>query len=381
MTGWLGYQVQSERMAAAGPARFSLPRKVKRIFVAPPDSITALEVLRKRAGRTELAATEADACWQIIRGMSAAEVQGYLEELPLDLGRTVNGTLAGLLFYRWAQLDPLTAAEQSEKPPYSDQRVIRQVMTAWLASNPEAAMQWASALKRDSPVRTWAGSITAEFLARQDPDHCLERTAAISPQALESALCRLARDGGATGEAVKDFLKRPETQLDDRVLENFARAWSQRETGVAALTAAEQFGLAPGKRETLQKALATHLLRTDPQSALDWMVTNDRQRGSKIVSEVFPNYAFNDSTGAAADWALRQGQPQLLADSVRAQAAEIVQGQLHHPDWKTQTGLPKQFRAWQQMQPEEAGQWLASMPADFQERLTRTATPPADASR
>ncbi len=369
--GWLGWQNEVRALSGAGapPLKFRSATRHLLMERSQKDAFARLNELRHRAGRMDLTSGESRECWEIIRSFSEQQLMAYLDELPLDNGKAVNGTLALMVFHRWAQLAPEAAARESMKPPYSKHRDLAfTIMGAWISGDPENAAKWVE-LYGSSDLKTAYQRIVGKTIYYQDPEGGLEKAEAIGPEALRAALVVQASKSGATPESRKEFLKRLAEYRDPMqwYQATYALVLAAPERDVEKLLdGLDEKGLPADLLKEYKNRLIDRLVRIDNERAMEWAMTEGAGVSTEKRISLFETWAGMGRWKDAAGWAIRSGRTDFIAASVRNQGGAMLKN-----GWQMGlqphfgADLPARYATWRQQDAGAAGAWLESMPADM----------------
>lgn len=357
---WYGFYSEERSIEGAGNRPLSLRFLVRRALAGAPAvaATERLNRLRNHAGHTDLTPKERRECWDIVREFTADQVKDYLAELPNSLReRPANFTLGMMLYFRWAQIDPETAANAAERESF----YFQSVMTAWMGKDPDAAIRWAAANHVE------VGVMAGRLIAMDDPHAALKRSEAVSPVAAQISLVTLAQQMSISEDSRREFFAMAEektgTKEWDVALSAMISTCMARDP-INTLNHIDQFGLPPNQSERLREQMVKQMVFDSPEVALTWMQQPDAAVPADQQLAVYSEWAQNYPDQASA-WAVKYGRPDFLAKAVEAKAAIAVQNEDDY--WLG--GLKTQFAAWQQQQPDAAGAWLDKMPSSLREKL------------
>jgi len=383
---WLGYRAEHRVMDSAGnnPVTF---RSVVRRVMAPKSrvaSIDRLNELRHLAGRSELTPREHAECWSIVRGFSVQDVEACLAEIPMKPPRVVNERLVSMLFFRWAQLDPLAAAEAAVGPAYQPEGTIyasysnmASVATAWAAKDPEAALRWAAA--NDSPLaKNLVGGAAGKMMAAQDPDGAMEKATAILPASFSGVVIALAQRSD-TSERRRDLLARLSALPDQQALEQYLNllAWSPARQGIqdspAVIEDMEHAGIAPERVATFREMALDSMRSRNPGVAIEAMQESAPGTSEKDQQYTYFSWALT-KPGEATAWAVAKSRSDLASNLVQSNSMNLLRSGWipgnEEPNNYLVQGVVSQFQVWRKLAPEAASAWLKTMPSDIRSHLS-----------
>ncbi len=373
-------------MDAAGnnPMTF---RSVVRRMMAPKsrmESIDRLNEIRHTAGRTVLSPKEHAECWSIIRGFSVQDVEACLVEIPIKLPRVANSQLMGMLFFRWAQLDPLAAVEAASGPAFQAEGTTRggysnraSVLAAWAAKDPEAVLRWAAA--SDIPfVKYQAGKAAGKVMGVQDPEGGVDKAMAILPDSDAGLVVALAQ-GSKTSEERRELLARLSSLPDPKALDYYLNflAWNPIQQGSQAspevIEDVDRASIPPEKVAKFRDSVLDSLRSQYPAAGIELMQQSAPETSKKDQQFTYFQWALNYPEEATV-WAVEQGRSDLAANLVQSSAANLMRS-----GWMPETeetsssfvkGVVGQFHVWRKLEPEAANAWLQTMPSDIRNYLS-----------
>lgn len=380
---WLSYRAESHVMDAAGSKPVTIQSVVRRVMAprSRTEHIDRLNEIRHAAGRTSLTHREATECWQIIRGFTVEDVKAFLAEIPQTPLRPANDALIGMLFYRWAQIDPEAAAREAIQPAYQgvSGTPLISVATAWADRDPEAALHWAASTDSRA-ARYLVGHAAGKMLALQDPEGAVSKAATEFPEAMNGVISALVRDSRNSEEIRRQTLSQLTGLSDPKALDLYLNQllWSgvqnDPESRRSLLDEIERSGVPSEKLVSFRTRLEDYTKSDDPRGTMEAM----QQPGSEgSDSQQKSHYAFwaANHPDDAASWAVQAGRTDLIADTVKNKAAGLL-----HSSWQPEAanssspwvkGILTQYDSWRKLDAGAAEAWLQTMPADIRNHLSQ----------
>ncbi len=378
--------------AAPGITRHS-PARAAATPAAKRAGMDRLEELRQAVGRKTPSNQEAFALWAVVRGFSADEVKSALEALPKETNHKVNDKIAEMLYYRWAQLEPETAAAAALAVGEVNNRrffVFHTVVAAWSQRDPEAAIRWGRESGNDMAKRS-AIELAARQWMNDDPATALSRARAEFPEAASTVFSHLVAKFSATPESRRQLFS--------------LLAGEQNGDASAGLFSRLAYDLGkpdPAKTEEIAGEMAAAgILEAQIRQFRDNARNFDR--ASDSVKAFLEQDGMDDPAAAdegrraiyyggwmahqperALQWAEARGETGLLASTVDSSAEKLLQTDWApgRESWQTPwaDSVRKQFAVWHRLDAPAADVWLTTMPADLRKLVsTTTATPQNDA--
>jgi hypothetical protein len=378
VASWLGYRAESRSLDAAvrsEPASRSTARQI----LAPKsraDSFDRLNALRRVAGRSRLTPREEAQCWEIIRGFSVDEVRAYLAEIPESLHLQANLVLAGMLFYRWGQLDPEAAMKEALKPPYAEAQYYQSVVAAWMGRDLEGIMRWAKANGSEAIKRN-VGNAAGRLLAFQDPETALARATAEFPSAVDGVLFTLALQMSDSEESRRKFFallaSREDPKERKRCLERLASApaYIGRRVPIEVAAELEASGAPPDQVDFFRNELERQAIFQNPQGALERMSLPGSDTPRDRLLSAYANWLKYEPEEAVA-WAENHGKVDFIAETVKGRATQRIAGGWQpgggeRREWDRST--LDQFNAWRKLEPSAAETWLQTLPSEIRDHF------------
>jgi len=379
VASWLGYRAECRNLdAARQPDSFT--RSTARPVLATrtrAESIDRLNTLRRVAGRWSLAPREEAQCWEIIRGFSVDEVKAYLAEIPENLHLQANLVLAGMLFYRWGQLDPEAAMKEALKPPYAEAQYYQSVVAAWMGRDLEGIMRWAKANGSEAIKRN-VGNAAGRLLAFQDPETALARATAEFPSAVDGVLFALALQMSDSEESRRKFFallaSREDPKERKRCLASLASApaYIGRRVPIEMVAELEASGAPPDQVDFFRNELERQAIFQNPQEALERMSLpgSDTPRDRQLSA--YANWLAHEPEEAVA-WAQNHGKVDFIAETVKTRATQRIAGGWQPGGEERDSSWDRftldQFSAWRKLEPSAAESWLQTLPSEIRDHF------------
>lgn len=379
VASWLGYRAESRSLDAAGrpePASRSTARQII-ASKSRADSIDRLNALRRVAGRTRLTPREEAQCWEVIRGFSVDDVKDYLAELPGNSRLQANYVLTGMLFYRWAQMDPEAAMREALQPPYSENSNSPQsVVVAWAGRDLDGIMRWAAVNNSDS-TKFVVGSTVGRLLALQDPETALARATAECPSAVDGVLLTLTRQMSGDEESRRKLFALLASRENPRERARYLGqlAWALANAGadasLEAVAELEASGVLSDQVDFFRKEVEGHAARQNPQATLERMLRPDSDTPRDGQLAAYASWVTSHPDKAIA-WAENHGKVDFIAETVKKQAVQRIAS-----GWQPSGGKPSpwerptfnQFNTWRKHEPAAAEAWLQTLPSDIRDHF------------
>lgn len=380
---WSGYDAERRTSDAAGKPKTTVRSVVKRLMT-PADEragVDRLEELRQAIGRSYPSRQESAALWAVVRAFSVEEVKAALEVLPKESDRRVNGEIASMLVYRWAQLEPEAAAAATLAAGDESRRFdFHIILGAWSQRDHDAAIRWGRECGTDR-ARYAAMQVAAAKWVSDDPATALSRARAEFPEARHNVIRSLLDKLSATPESRQQLfsllLKEEDPKDDPEFFQRLAPYFGRSDpAGLEAM--AGEMAAAGASEEQIQQFCdgiprvygSDHFRELLEKSDVDSNLTAERRRGaygtwSRLQLE------------SALQWAESKGEADLIAHAVSSAADQLLEtdwspGRVTHTPWAT--AVRQQFPAWQRIDATAAEAWLATMPGDIR-KLVATPTP------
>lgn len=374
---WTGYRNEVAVVTAAGKHPLSF-RSAARQLLAPKserDAIKQLGAIRQRAGRGALTPSETAECWQIIRNFSEKQLQDYLADLPRS---EMDGTrvLIYMLFHRWAQLAPETAAREATRgPDKEDGFLVRYILSAWMSKDRDAAERWAEA-QGSAHFKMISSLFMGQMLVREDPLTAPERAEKEHPAALPIVLRTMASQMGATAASRKDFLalqaKYGGREGWDSAVYVLAFAAASKDSENLLATLADT-GLPPEHALEYRNVAVEQMRSQNPEKLMDWTMESASGVSAEKQASLYGDWAWYHSR-EATDWAVRNGRQDFIADELKKQGKDLAGSRWEN--WKGEgpqggwaAAVVHRYQAWRAHDPAAAEAWAGTMPADIRNHL------------
>lgn len=333
--------------------------------------------------------------------LKAEDMAGAVNE-AMRLPLTHRNMALGVLFARWAELDPASAVQYAQLLPKSANAgfLRRTALNAWAEQNFDAALAWAKSLEKGE-ARNDSIAAVAGQLAKRDPNAALQliaenfagRDASAAYDSVFSAWAETdfagaysaaqgLADPGMRTRAMRAALGQ-KVETDPRlVIESIRNAklselrwdlgnramsrWAERD-----LNAARDYALALPAGELRDQQLQTvarEMARRDPRAGLEWLrnLPEDSSR-DEALQGLFSSWAGSDSKAALE--AARELPEGRLRDNALAQMAQ----NLVDTDIKTTLAILKELPTggpsenaqqqiawrWARVDPKGAAEWFA----------------------
>ena len=379
---WLGYRAERHVMDAAGSRPVTIQSVVRRAMApkSRTEPIDRLNRIRHSAGRSQPTPRECAECWEIIRGFSVDDVKAGLAEIPQTPAREVNGMLIGMLFFRWGQMDPETAAREATQPPYDENYMaIASVATAWADQDPEAALRWAATVE-SRLVKNSIGNTAGKMLALRSPAEAVKVLTDL-PVARNGVIAALAGEASGTEEARRKLISQLAALPDPSMLQQYLRqlgwtlAYNDPEAARSLIGEVERSGIPEEDIARVRSTVLTYAGRTAAEKTADWMQQFEAKATPEEQQSHFSQWAVNEPEKAAA-WASQKGRADLVAEVVKKNSLGLLRS-----DWQPGVressnspwvkGVLTQYEAWRKLDATAAAAWLQTMPIDIRNHLSQ----------
>ena len=372
---WTGYRNEVAAVTAAGKPPLTFRSAVRHVLTPKMqrDAVKRLETMRQRAGRGELTPSEAAECWQIIRNFSEEQVKAYLADLPRSAGTDSTSVLTYMLFHRWAQLAPETAAREATKDaPKEDGFLVRYVLCAWMAKDRDGAQRWAEASGSDYS-KMICGLFIGRTLVREDPLTAPDRAEKEHPEMVPIVLRTLAWDMGATAESRQAFLalraKYGGMKGWDNAIAALASAAATKDPE-NLLATLEDTGLPPEQALQYRSNAMREMMLQHPEMMMDWTLDPASGVPAEKQASLYRDWPGRHSK-EATDWAVRNGKQEFIADGLRKGSRwDLWAG----PEGRWAGEIMNRYQAWRAHDSAAAEAWADTMPSDIRDHLNQKTT-------
>lgn len=290
---------------------------------AQPLRVLARELSPVTTSETEADANSSDeAIEQAVENIASADVPVALAALSTEAGRAAMEKRK-LLIRRWAESDPVAAAQWAQQFPEGDLRnaMYEQIAAAWANSDLSGATDWLNTLP-DGIGKQTATVTTANEAARTEPISALTLAVQLPATPERNALLTYAVSQWATenfSAAAEWAGTIADAGLREDMLSAIAVAAASADAPAAATLVASAF--APGVVQARTAvAITQRWVQTAPEEAAAWVVQfPDLPLRDAAVENLVGLWALSDAS-AAANWvnalpdgALREAATQALA--------------------------------------------------------------------
>jgi hypothetical protein len=313
----------------------------------------------------------------VIRGFTVDDVKAYLAEMTGNPRHPANYVLTGMLFYRWAQMDPEAAMREALQPPYSENPSLQQsVVAAWAGRDLDGVMRWAAANGSDS-IKFVVGTPVGRLLALQDPESALARATAECPAAVDGVLMTLTRQMSGDEESRRKLFallaSRENPRERARCLSQLAWTLANGGPGVplGVVAELEASRVLSDQVDSFRKELERHAARQNPQEALERMLLPESGTPREGQLSAYASWVTSHPDKAIA-WAENHGKVDFIAETVKKQAVQRIASGWQPSDgkrspWERPTF--NQFNAWRKHEPAVAEAWLQTLPSDIRDHF------------
>ena len=344
--GILGYLFGSGGNARTGP----------RAIVKAPDSsiepVTLPEATEQKPFRPLGAApVRKKESWdeKTVASLPLAEVLGRLGRIPSMKPGTETDLRELGLVTRWAAFQPKAACEYAYQAVLAggDESLLREAVSIWAQSAPEAAAMWASRLQ--SPMlRDLAVASAFRIWAARYPTSALSAIAGL-PSAPARAVANVSSAQAISTSDMNRVLlwaRGLPGPLREKTLQQVLGAWIRRDPSAAAEWLVRQ---PPEIQIPLIGRLAGDWVRKDPSAALSW------SQGASVAPSLGSQLARGDLQRRAFDSALGT-----LIGADPEKAAAWLSGGAGRPYFSSRVGAVA--GSWTSLDPVSAAAWAVAMP-------------------
>lgn len=320
--------------------------------------------------------------WSIVGGYSISEIGEALHEIPANVDSGARQTYELMLYQRWAQIDPLSAAGAASaiQEEMARQSVVGDVLLVWMKTDPDAAYRWAeksSVFKRQEPSR-----MMANLLSGLTPAAALEKAESYGPEVRKATLLKLGDDLSTTPEDRTEFLAelaRSGASEEEKAacLGSFAYVWGGGDP-LAALGGMDDLPLSDAGKEKARDSIVKGWTQRDPEAALSWVVAKENAQPLKSQVDAYTRWAGWDAEAALSQLdQLELQSPALREGVMNALAVSSIRG-----GWTPWSGgaepttnlemikLKSHYNHWSERAPENAAAWLANQEPGLRKKIT-----------
>lgn len=384
LVGWLSYRQSYRPHAVAVAPNVKIAssangRESREIAVR----VDKVEQLRGLLGKPFNFRSSSEA-WDIISGMSVAQIQQALDAIPREKESESAQNMARSLYFRWAQIDPtqaIKAAVLEERDADRSPNILYVLSSAydgWFKQDPEAAFRWAQTASPDN-LRFYAPQM-GSYLATLPPTEAAEKMKTYGPAVAKEAISCLGLGMMSSPEDRKAFLDRVAnsgmTAGDSKdVLERFVRNWGSADPA-SALAGLDGIPLNDGEKSQARKRIIADWTEKKPAEAFAW-----------ATKESTPN-ARADQMFIYEKWVASTPEEALTAfDDISSRSPgfreEVMKSQLelyYQRNWRSDylenylfDRLKKNYDHWAALARSDAEKWLGSLEPSLQQKLHTSA--------
>ena len=386
LVAWLSYR-QSYRPHAVAVApnvkiALSASGRESREMVMRVDKV---EQLRGLLGKPFNFRSSTEA-WDIISGMSVAQIQQTLDAIPREKESESAQNMARSLYFRWAQIDPtqaIAAAALEEKKEDADRSpnllyVLGSAYYAWFKQDPEAAFRW---LQTASPELQQSYSyLMGRYLATLPPTEAEEKMKNYGPTVAKEAISCLGLGMMSSPEDRKAFLDRVAnsgmTAADSKeVLKRFVRSWGSADPA-SALAGLDGIPLNDGERSDARQRIIADWVDKKPAEAFAWATkdgTPNARADQMFIYEKWVASSPEEALTAFDDISSRS--PGFREEVMKSQLESYYQGNWRSDYLETYLfdRLKKNYDHWAASAPSDAEKWLGTLEPSLQQQLHTSA--------
>jgi len=302
--------------------------------------------------------------WAIIRGFTVSQIKEALEDVRPNGMTSAEIEQVKMLFYRWAQIDPVAALEAAAAPPHESHSAAIAALAAWMKDDPDAAFHWAEA----QPQRhLYHHGMMAKHLASGDRRRALESAASYEEEMSRHVITELARRVGGSAEDRAEFLDliaNHDPGLLAAAKEALVSSRSEHEPEAALDEIAGAIS-DPVAADQARGQILISWSHEDPAEALAWMKVNPNPLSIRARVRIYGQWTMRAPEAALEGFASLAEEPgfgeaalnQLLVEHLRSKPLEDAgqppnfRGRQLHP-W---------FQAWNAANPGSAAAWMDSL--------------------
>jgi len=245
---------------------------------------------------------------------SEFDAQACVEEFESlkDLPRHERGLAMGLLFNRWAEVDPLGAIDATNDMGFRGSRLKNEVLQSWLTYDSQGVIDWFTTNKDDMSERmrgdgrwsTSMQSIIASNLASKDPASALDFIQSLNAgqekeKAYEGFFESLVRSDLAQA---KSYLNQAPADLKGEVAAEIAAAMAKGDL-TNALTWVDT--LPADQRDLAVAGALENIASQDPDQAVALFESlQDQEAINESISTMSDIISSQQGSLAAADWVM-----------------------------------------------------------------------------
>jgi hypothetical protein len=379
LAGWLGYRqaynISSSKGVISGESGKSDRRQ--RPIEKRGDKAADLRRLLDRPANSRTS----DEGWAIISKLSIRQIKDVLATLPRGKELDPAQDQEMMLYFCWAQIDPLEALEAAGRESEQNNEratMLRSAFTAWMRTDPDAAYQWA--MQSPSFDKRVAFRQMAKLLALLPAEESLEKGRTYGPEVTTNLLSRLGGSMVATPEdraAFLDILRRNggEAGKSDTILRPFIRTWGAADPP-GALAGLKDLPMDERTRENFRRQVTTDWTEQDPGSVIAWMTSADNPQPLKDRVQMYREWAESDPEEASQEFEnLSRLSPGFRDEIMKSlltsyhQGGRVPSGRNADSDRRLFSNLKIHYDQWNIHDPERASAWAETLDPALRQRL------------
>ena len=384
LVGWAGYRrayVVSVRADTPGTPPITRESRVRPIEKRP-DKMNELRQLLKRPAN----ARTSNETWAIISGFSISQIKLALEQLSADGPSDAVQTQERMLYFCWAQIDPLEAMEAAgredkiakAKKSSNNRQLLSSAFTAWMKQDPDAACRWG--LSSADIDHRWIANLMGNQLSALPMQEALEKAKAYDASVLQCLLSNLgARMAWTPADREVYLAQLASSGVGSRdvaaVLRSFIQNWGAADP-VATIEGLKNLPLDPEKQQNARKQILTRWTKKDPAAVLAWMSTGENAQPLQKQVEVYNEWVENSPEEAARQFdTLSRQSPGFRDQEMKSlltsyyQGGWIPFGRNSSSDGRYFSQLKTHYDQWTASDPGQAAAWAATLEPALQQRL------------
>jgi len=377
LAGWAGWKKEASNVVAA-----QRPTTEHRAAARDPsrekavgDGVKRLDAILHGAADGSMTSAELADCWLVIRSFTEKQIRAYLAGMPPLADRVDDFYVTAMLFQRWAQLDPESAARESLGERYKKHIWLADaVLCTWVPRDMDGAFRWVEA-NGSSRFKNLIPHFVGKMLVAEDPATALDRAQAFGQRTVTETLRSMAGEKAATREMREEFSnlrgKYGSTEEWGSAMDRLLNAAVEQD--MPGLLEGLRNGNAVDGKETVDRQKMISKLIGMGQSELLLKLAIEPSSGfsSGEQADFFSGWASRQPK-IAADWALQNGRSGLIADSVKSHAMGMLQQGWQNGDQdRWADGVAYRYQRWRDQDPDAAEEWSAGMPPDLQKHLNQ----------
>ncbi|WP_367873943.1 hypothetical protein [Luteolibacter sp. Populi] len=373
-TGWLGYRAgigpdQAEAMWAArdrpAATRQGLSKGGDRAS-ARKSATALLQDFKARDPGCNNPLVQLEG-WESVRAFTAEQCLEGLKVTGEEMDPTSRTPWAGMLYFRWAELDPDAAMERALRLPEGHNHDFAQsVLSAWFKNDPEAAYRWCKSEPKRAERLSGSNMMGAMLLS--EPSQSAMAKATLLDKMTRY---RVFGDAGTlagrdTPEARQAFLQSLGKYGDeDRqlALKALLRSWGASEAR-EVLERWDEFGYHdPNPSFPEKDSILRRWGSREPEQALAWTEEIPQAAGQPQQLDIYKRWVDSDPEAAARWLEGRDNAGEYAALLVKQFHSATLKGTVSRSATQQvrqsrEEAQRRHYQLWARQQPQAAAEWL-----------------------